>query len=289
MPEVENIDGNEQSLYNLFLSKKDIYTKSPDNLIAKYNKLISDHLCFSSTSHHGTNYISKYCPIKSKQQFKKYIKKVKFTSNKDRSFVVLWNKMNQTNYNNISQKLKLLVNKENIHLVIKDILEHAILHAIYRKYFINLLKDMVQTGNKDEVQQVISEYVNNFLENRKYIMNSILEDKKSYDIFCNMTKHKQCMMNTNSLILDISKDKSLEKSINILNYKDKLTDSLDEVDDEFHIDLLLNLIIEVFDSYPEIFNNAIMKKNIEKKVDQNISFKNKMLIDKLVNMIDSSS
>lgn len=288
MPEVDNIDGNEQSLYSLFLSKKDIYTKSPDNLIAKYSKLISDHSCFLSTPHHGTNYISKYCPIKSKQQFKKYVKKVKLTSNKDRSFVVLWNKMNQTNYPNISQRVKLLVNKDNIQLVIKDILEHAILHAIYRKCFINLLKDMVQTGNKDDVQQVISEYVKNFLDNKKYIMNIILEDGNSYDIFCNMTKHKQSMLNTNSLVLDISKDKSLEKSINILNYKDKLTDSLDEVDDEFHVDLLLNLIIEVFDSYPEIFNNVIMKKNIEKKVDENTSFKNKMLIDKLINMIDSS-
>jgi hypothetical protein len=256
-----------------FIDRKAGYCKS-SCIEQKYDNLFKKYECFLKS-------INIYYHKNSKQPEKKKTSYYKDRPLKDskKSLQCFWNILNESNYQKIIHKLKFQVNDDNAKAISDDIIKNAVIHCSYRRYFILILKEIMNMTNKEFVTDTIERYFQSYINNELYIYK--LDDKiqSSYDIFCEQQKHKQKTLSTNTLLFDIVKAiPSL--NINVDEYINKILFNLEvDLNDEYHVDLYLHMIMDLLKYNNDISRYTIINWDII--ADNIISLKNKFLIDKV--------
>lgn len=257
---------------DVFAKRKEDYEKS-SCIKSKYEAIHAKFECFSKANN---LYFHKY--NKNDQVLKKRHYPDRPQREPKKTLQSLWNILNESNYQKITHKLKFLINEDNLSHVVNDILKNAIIHATYRKYFLLVLTDVLSNNNKEVVLRTVREFYNDYIGNRKYEL-IVKDTENDYDLFCRKQKHKQTVMNTNKLFMDIV-ESIPELDIDISGeYVDMLLVNLEkEKTDEFYIDLYLNIMIDCVSRYKESFINKSVRLN--EVLKENVSMKNKFMIEK---------
>jgi hypothetical protein len=257
---------------DIFLQRKENYEKS-SCIKSKYDAMHAKYECFLKANN---LYFHKY--NKNEQVLKKRNYSDRPPKEPKKTLQSLWNILNESNYQKITHKLKFLINEDNLVHVVTDILRNSIIHATYRKYFLLILTDILSNNNKEIVIKTIKDFYNDYISNRKYEF-PVTGVENDYDLFCRKQKHKQTVINTNKLFMDIV-DMIPELGIDISGeYVDMLFTNLEkEKDNEFYIDLYLNIMIDCVSKYKESFIKKSLLLN--EVLKENVSMKNKFMIEK---------
>ena len=265
-----------------FYDRKDNY--EPSSCVrTKYDTILKKYECFLKSNN---LYYHKY--NKGGEQKKRTFPDRPVREPK-KTLQSLWNVLNESNYHKICHKLKFLVNDGNLNHIVTDILKNAILHSTYRKYFVIVLNDLITVCNKEVAMKIISEFYEDYISNNRYEF-ARCDDMtdNEYDIFCKKQKHKQMTLNTNLLFLELV-DKVMGVDIDIDDYISSLISNIEEkVDDEYYVDLILNMIIDVCEKYrTNVLNSkSMIYGRLESISKHNKSLKNKFLIEKINKALD---
>lgn len=259
-----------------FLNRKDIY-QLDETIKTKYTELFNKYECFSKMTyfHRATNKVI---------EKKKHIPSTE-RKNSKKSFTSLWNILNESNYAKIAHRLKFMVTKENVDSVVREIVKMSIMHSIYRKYFLLILKDILDMYDANAVLQ---ESINTF-SGDYFIYTPSSNVSCEYDIFCKMQKHKVMVLNTVSFLIDIIDNN--EKFRNIDVSASGLIDNLFEAFkphllDEYYLDLFINAMIIIASKHKEDVCTKIMENSIhwQEMLKSNTSKKIEFLIEKIFNI-----
>lgn len=246
-----------------------------ENIARKYNELFERYECFSKLSyyHRPTNKTIE----KKKPPYASYDKRPG-----KKSFTSMWNILNESNYAKISHRLKFMVTNDNIESIIQDIVHMSIVHSIYRKYFLLVLRDVMQmhASSMKYLQATIVSF------DDKYYIFTPRQDMTTYDVFCAKQKHKQTIFNTVSLLLDLQKQYA---SLDI-NFTDILNSIFTMYEthftDEYYVDIFLNILLLVHEEHPDIVTSKL--KSTEDYwtclSKEHISKKTVFLLEKIKNM-----
>lgn len=264
-----------------FYERKDNY--EPSSCIkSKYDALLKKYECFLKSNN---LYYHKY---NKGGETKKRTFPDRPAREPKKTLQSLWNVLNESNYHKICHKLKFLVNESNLTHIVTDILKNAVLHSTYRKYFVIVLNDLISICNKDVAMNTISEFYKDYIANNRYeFPASEGTPSNEYDLFCKKQKHKQMTLNTNLLFMELV-DRISDVDINIDNYISLLIGNINgKEEDEYYVDLILNMIIDVCDRYKvNILNcKANVYDSLECIKKHNKSLKNKFLIEKIYTLL----
>jgi hypothetical protein len=171
-----------------------------------------------------------------------------------------------------------MVSNDNISTVIKDIISNAIIHSIYRKYFILLLKDISQMGYSDTTTKEILNCFNDFIDNQKYIFLKKPNDDE-YTCFCDEQKHKTKVLNTIMFFVDVKESFKLDE----MNFDYYIQHTIEHVTsptcDAFHLNMYLTILHILSDKF-DILPDKVQDVNIH-------CMKNKFLKEKLMHKLMS--
>ena len=115
----------------------------------------------------------------------------------------LLNILNNTNYNKIFVKLKLLIQNDNIVYIMNEILTKAVLQIFFIDIYSKLIYDIISFFyNKEIIFEVLSNFIVSYLSENNF---DIPEETIEYNDFCMNQKKKLTIISTNKLILYIIK------------------------------------------------------------------------------------
>lgn len=259
-----------------FLKRKECF-EVQEQIVGKYEALISKYECFVKST---------YSFKKSHDKKRHYVPEKKHFINNRSSFTSLWNLLNEGNYTKICHKLKFMISTENVGKVINDLVNMSIMHSIYRKYFILILKDVLKSYEKCGSYVIINNIVSQFRENYIILPTSMMSQKEEYDVFCAMQKHKQKILNTYSFLMDII-DHIDVSIVDIINLTSDIFSKY--VHEEYYFDLLINILIVLAGTYKIEVAEQVAKLSDILAVSSDTCTKNKFLVEKIVNMTQVSS
>lgn len=224
-----------------FLQRKTSYVVD-ESIGKKYTQLIAKYECFNKVIYyHKGNAIKG--PEKKRPLFKQEDKKPH-----KKSFTSLWNTLNETNYTKISHRLKFMINDDNIATVIKELVQMSIVHSIYRKYFMLLLKDVIKLAtSQSNVIDIIMKNVESF-DTSYYLITDIDTVSPQYDDFCRLQKHKTKVLQTQAFLLDIIAS-DIQIPYTIEKYWATVWSAFEHVlDTEYYLDIYLNLVLHLLEA-----------------------------------------
>ena len=256
-----------------FCDRKGGYCKS-SCIEQKYDNLFKQYECFLTT-------INIYYHKNSKQPEKKKSNYYQERPLKDskKSFQCFWNILNESNYQKILHKLKFQVNDDNIKAISDDIIKNAIIHNSYRRYFIIILKELLNMTKTSLVIDTLEAYFQKYIQHELYIYKADDTIQTSYDTFCEQQKHKQKTLSTNTLLIDIVRSIPTI-NLDIHKYISKILQNLQtNLDDEYHVDMYLNMVMDLMQYYNDYIYHQMVKWDI--MVDDIQSLKNKFLVEKV--------
>lgn len=264
-----------------FYSKKDLCDLSNSQLtalICRYKELFSKYDCFTVSKPVHQNH-----KIKSRKPHHLHSQNIIAPKDVNRCLQNLWNTLNDANYTKILQKLKLLINADNIDRVCHDILNTAVKHNTYRKQFLRILIDMSSNWGKDKVMSPVKKWFDEHVLSEFYLFTIATNMKLTdYDVFCMKTKHKQRILSYNNLVMDIH-DMLPLADISIHDYLDNIMNGfLKTHHDDYYMDLFLNIIKDFSVQHKE---KVFKHKDIIISSCEELSFKNKFLLEKIMNTI----
>lgn len=206
----------------------------------RYDDLISAYSCFTSTS---TFHVVKKYNKNVIYNIKRVHKDIK------RSLMGLLNIINTENYKNIFEKIRFLINQENLNTIIAEILHKSCLQVFYLHVFTRLIKDIINISGNNErkiVYDTICLYVSDFLQKKEYVFTrDSSTDIEPYALFCMTQKHKMLIQNKNILIIEMFKN-SLIIDITFDQYIRFLCGELDmSYENELHMDILVQILLDV--------------------------------------------
>jgi len=218
-----------------FLQGKNTYVVD-ETIVKRYEQLIGKYECFNKVIYyHKGNAIKG--PEKKKPVFKNDERKTP-----KKSFTSLWNTLNESNYAKISHRLKFMINDENITTVVKELVHMSIIHSIYRKYFMYLLKDVINLAPpKTDVIDILMKHIATF-DNAYYVITHVDTVSPQYDDFCKLQKHKTKIMQTQAFMLDIIMS-DIKIPYTLEQYWDNIWNCIGCVlDIEYYLDIYLNIV-----------------------------------------------
>lgn len=235
-----------------------------ENITKKYNDLYEKYECFSATSQQMLPVFqpNKNTRITSSTTSRSTItRSIKTTLIKapliKRQMIGYLNIINEENYNKIFNKIRLLINSNNIQYITSELLIKSTLQIYYIHIFIKLLNnilDVCDTIERGIVFDTLNQYVTKFIVEKEYKeLPQKLEN--AYDYYCSLQKHKSKINAKNIIILESIKMNLIE--IKIDNYISYILEELNESDNYDVIEILLQLIIEIkkyYNEYPIIIN-----------------------------------
>lgn len=114
----------------------------------------------------------------------------------------LLNIINKNNYKKVIIKIKSLITVDNAKDVYEILLATTCTQVFYIAIFINIIMDLTEHMNetKQICDIVLSEFIENFIYNREYIVMSNVENQEDYDIFCRQQKQK-CLITAKNLVI----------------------------------------------------------------------------------------
>ena len=269
-----------------FLDRKNNYEIS-SCIKNKYNELLKHYECFQKSNN---LYFHKY--NKNNDQRKRSYPDRSVREPK-KTLQSLWNVLNESNYLKKCHKLMFLFNEDNLIHIVSDILKNAVIHSCYRKYFIIVLNDLIGISNRDVALSVINAFYHGIIDGSGYIYvqdsNAIkniipVTTDTEYDIFCKKQKHKTKCLNTNMLVIEIINNvEGIDFNMN--DYIMYLLSSLLVSNDDFYIDIYLNMIIDICSNKNLNTLDLIRQFDFSLIQDHNKSLKNKFLIERIRSMI----
>lgn len=171
------------------------------------------------------------------------------------------NIINKNNYSKLSNKIKQLVNAENIDVVVAILLDTACCQVFYVSIFYRLLTDVIAASD-DTAKRVARNHINSFIEDfvgdkeYMYVIPLDLEvvtSESKYLQFCHLQKHKCLATSKNLVILELLKNRhsaiwneqlyctNLLQTITVLQKSEEMSN--DDIDQ--NIDIILCMMKDI--------------------------------------------
>ena len=263
-----------------FASRKNCFVLQ-ENIVLKYKRLIDENECFSKVT-----YFYKNKGFDRTDRTDRVDKRKHMTSNDrkhhhpKKTFTSLWNLLNESNYTKVCHRLKFMISDDNVNVVIKELINMAITHSIYRKYFILILKDVIKTYEHTGTFDILNNIIVGLLDSRYLILENItLDSKENYDMFCDTLKHKQKVLNTYIFILDIIDQLGISIPLLIEKTSQIFTEHLSN---EYYFDLMINIMIIIAERYPKEIAAKVTTLRDVFTTKCSSSKKSKFLIEKII-------
>jgi hypothetical protein len=249
------------SIFNIIkseLTKNAIIEKKYRDLYAKYK-------CFSNVSVVTTT------PILNTRfnRHKTVYNSISKPTNLKKQILGILNVINDSNYLKMFNKIRMIITTENTYYITSELLQKCCLQIFYVHIYLKLFMDIYQFLKLDEKKimlENVNKYVNDFIIKKEYLLidKEILPPDTAYDYFCYVQKHKAMINGKNIIILELLKTNIL--SLKLEDYILYITDELNITICESHIELLLQMLL-----------------NIKKSHSTNITINAKIIFDKTNN------
>ena len=265
--------------FEYFLNiKNDIDFSTIDkDLIIKVNGIINKHKCFQFKNRYRNNN-KKYNTL---SYNKKFINK-----SDDKIILSYLNKLSDSNYSDLSEKITNNITIENYVIIIETLFNISYKQPNYCNIYINLFKKIILSSIKDEIlldniKKLIFNLSNDIINNKNNDLNLIIDhiDKKNlqYNDFCDINKNSKYLKGKINIICNLIKNKIIDINknnliINLFKYE--------------------NYENEIFLELVQIINNILLLNenniNLLKNYISNNNFKGKMMIKfKLQDIIEN--
>lgn len=224
-----------------FEKRKDRF-KLDEQVRDRYQKLFSKYECFNKLVyfHKGTT-TSKHLSEATPRVRKSPMSYTHERKSPKKTLTMLWNTLNESNYTKISHRLRFMVNHDNINTVMQELVQMAIFHSIYKKYFVLLLKDVLAMASpRDSAIDILKKIIVSF--DKSYFILDTNDRSASYDDFCKQQKHKHKVSSTIEFLIDATTMDALDFKLNTI--WEKLASYYIEVskEDPYYYDILLHCI-----------------------------------------------
>ena len=269
-----------------FLKRKHTYAKDA-NIEKKYTQLISSYECFNKVIyyHKGTAVRAhdKKRPIPPKHDERKG------SSTSKKSLNSLWNTLNESNYQKISNRIKFMVNDGNVTNIVMELVNMSILHSIYRKYFMMILRDVIHSSSdRNKVYDILTSHLASFDRNY-FVLKGVDVTDTDYDVFCKLQKHKNKCVQTIGLLIDLV-GSAINTETTIIDVWNLLQDCFTpDVDHEYYMDIFIHgifLLLEHKDGAQVVEKiKTILDAIQEAAIKNNMSMKIQFMIEKLRGML----
>lgn len=246
--------------------------KPPDDISKKYEDMFVKYDCFSNS----TNYIvttkvfpskqNNYSKAKSHSVHSQYDNKKKFTSitrvtrrtigvsdTPDRHYLkrvkAILNVINDSNFDKQLNKLKFIIQEDNIDNIMEILINSAVLQVFYIHIFVKLFKELLDGSFKAHVLRALDNFVSEFIS-QNAIKYPIFDQSEysEYDCFCLQQKHKTMVTSKACFIINIIKHGMTAQPLDSLT--DYLSMSLSELvpsalNVDLELDIILNIMLDV--------------------------------------------
>jgi len=274
-----------------FIVRKNTYTPN-QSILDKYSFIIGRHSCFreetaSHYSHHHPNNHTFNADSREKTlHYKRHTKKKHIicnnisqpppflTPHKDkdslRLIMGLLNVINTDNYSKIFMKLRLLIDNDNLPKLVDVILEKCCIATIFVNIYIKLLEDI---GNIFDISYNIFKWVDS-AKTKIILKETNIGTLDSYDEFCRLQKHKLYVAGMTTTLIKLTKA-CLINNTYINDYFDFVERKITNLEDEYYLDIYLNIMIDICKAYKEFLTPS---KEIVEKLPSNVSPRIKFLM-----------
>jgi len=247
-----------------FLSRKNSHKTDLSYIADKYDTLFKTYPCFLETPpvpyipHIPPQYHSKPSPPFYGRKRHHHVSKSAVHGHsqqqrrpicKDPSRIITGylNVINVENYSRVFMKIRLLLDNDNVHHMVKEILQKCWTATIYINVYIKLLSDISTIYN---IHQTLFDCV---MENiARFEFKSDIPD--SYDLFCEKQKHKMFVLGLNITLIKLSKAGLISHDV-LKNYVDLFEKRISKETDEYTIDIILHIFLEICKSYRGIIED----------------------------------
>lgn len=227
---------------------------------AKYDELFSNYDCFSKSNqayhppklsnthperHHRHHDEKKQRPEKPPKDFKKYLT----------SYL---NKLNQTNYEKILSKARIMITQDNMNESIHIVLNNCGVQQLYMTQLVRMIQDLCRlTGCSRQIKEALRSYYQSFIESGAY--RYTLREETQHDeylMFCDMQKHKAKVINLTSTWMHIWKTYPDLLADQSKEYVQLFARELTQPLDDYHLDLYLNVLYECGKEHKQYVNEC---------------------------------
>lgn len=180
----------------------------------KYDSIYIKYSCFSApcfaptTTHsfvhkkqHNTHLAKRHASKDDDRHFFQVKKK-----DLNRTITGILNVINQTNYNKMLNKIRLLKSDLNIASIVSDTLKMCASQIFYLSIYMKLLKDVHTYCAESEKLifiKAIDEYIIKYTGDMDWLKDYSSENVSDYDGFCDHQKQKSCINAQNMILIEI--------------------------------------------------------------------------------------
>lgn len=165
-------------------------------------------------------------------------------------FTSYLNKLNNTNYEKILSKSRIMITPDNIKDSIITILTNCGLQSMYMSHLVRMVADLSRlTGCSRQIKDGVTACYKSFIEDKKYVYTPKKGEQDEYAEFCNMQKHKTVVINMTNTWIHIWTTYPEMLPNHIQEYIDVFVREISHELDEYHLDLFLNVIAECCKKY----------------------------------------
>lgn len=165
------------------------------------------------------------------------------------------NVINIDNYDKMLNRFRLLATKDNIVILIREILNKCCMQIFFLKIFVRLISDLKRTsGFTEEITGEIKAFVNKFVDEKEYLYKGHSATVDTiYDKFCSEQKHKNYILSKNMLITELHKAKLASFDIQV--YFALLYNELIRLEKTYH-DMFVQMLLDIVRAGIVIKNNG---------------------------------
>lgn len=288
--------------HNLFVERRSQIAIDP-SLQKKYEDIFQKYTCFTAppsipSSHHG-KFVVNNDNNNHYHKGRHYFNRKNHSKDEERSFISrkpnkekditkvllgIMNVINQSNYNKMLNKIRLLKSDANINIIVSEILKTATVQNFYMNIYMKLLHDIIEHCSESEKQktfQTVIDFVNTFIDSKEWLTTSI-PGNDDYSAFCDFQKAKNIVIAKNVLILELVKRFSL--ALNLQSYVKSLVIDLDILisqNDEDRSTSILHMLVQIAKS-----NDKLLDVKVNDLFAKSSSKKNNFVMEELAELLN---
>lgn len=217
----------------------------PETVRSRYEKLFASHSCF-------TQVVQPFLPPKQPKTPVHIAPRITKTTNIKKQMVGILNIINESNYQKMFNKIRMMINSQNIEYIVTELLTKCCLQVFFIHVFLRLLGNIVsvcERSEKDKIYQTVNSYVNSFVENNEYMLPAKPEGAGAYDSFCMVQKHKSIVIAKNIIISELINVSMV--SLTLERYSTYLCEKIDTTSCEQEIEMLLQMMTDLKKRVPK--------------------------------------
>jgi uncharacterized protein YggL (DUF469 family) len=169
------------------------------------------------------------------------------------------NVINESNFQKQVNKLKFVIQEDNIDTIMDVIINNAVLQVFYVNIFINLIRELLETNFKNQVLNALDDFVSKLIFNggMKFDRSTIENTNLSkYEHFCIQQKHKVTVISKALFIIHLMKNNMTtytlepltDHLINNLMLASKECNADCEMND-LDVDIILHILLDIKKSF----------------------------------------